>query len=495
MPSAVDGSEHAVSSGDGLKGSGGPGAGWPSLRGLLAPPSLRGLLAVTFRRLIRLYFREIERVGEPPGKHTRGRMVVSNHNNGLIDPILVLTDTACELAPVAKSTLWDIPGLRWLLEGVGAVPIVRRKDAPDKVGAANAEVFDKIADHLSGGGNLLIFPEGTSHSEPRLAPLRSGAARMLEAAAEAAAERGGVVPTFQACALEFDDRTDFRSRCLILWGPVRRLEDITSGNHDEADRIRAITEQMAADLSDLLVEGATPQERLRVARVAELLANEEPDRTLEKWSGIGRQVEAANRALAGGAHGRLDVELVAEVAAKVDAYYAELSRLGLTDEQIAIVGGAPAGSELKALADPLWKQVALAPLAAAGVALYAIPYFVPRLLARRAETDVVSTFKLGAALVVYPVWMGGLVIGSLWLLPSPLSFLAAAVAIASPFAALRWMDVWYQRKSGASAAELADLAALRRKAREAIERAREKLAEAERAAGAPGSVTVLRPLP
>ncbi len=473
MPPAVDGSKHAVSPGDGLS------AGWGGL------PSLRELLAGTFRRLIRLYFREVERVGEPPGRETRGRMVVSNHNNGLIDPILVLTDTQCELAPVAKSTLWDIPGLRWLLDGAGAVPIVRRKDAPDKAGSTNAEVFDKIAEHLSGGGNLLIFPEGTSHSRSQLAPLRSGAARMLEAAAA----RGEVEPTFQACALEFDDRTVFRSRCLILWGPVRRLEDITSGNDDEEDRVRAITEQMAADLSDLLVEGATPEERLRVARVAELLANEEPDRTLEKWSGIGRQVEAANRALGSGA---LDVELVAEVAAKVDAYYAELERLGLTDEQIAIVGGAPRGKEPKALADPLWKQVVLAPLAATGIALYALPYFVPRLVARRADADVISTFKLGAALVVYPVWMGGLVIGSLTLLPSPFSYLAAAVAIASPFAALRWMDVWYQRKPGASDAERADLSALRRKAREAIERARGRLAELSERAPA-GAVTPLKP--
>jgi glycerol-3-phosphate O-acyltransferase / dihydroxyacetone phosphate acyltransferase len=435
---------------------------------LNALPSARGLLVSTFRRLMRLYFREIERVGEPPGPQTRGRVVVSNHTNGLIDPILVITDAACELAPVAKSTLWDIPGLRWLLGQAGAVPIVRRRDTPDKDGAANNEVFDQVADHLAGGGNLLIFPEGTSHSEPQLAPLRSGAARML-ALAET---RGGVAPTFQAAALEFDDRTDFRSRCLILWGPVRRLADIP-GTGEE--RIRNTTELMAGDLAELLIEGATPQERLRVARVAELYANEEPDRTMEKWSGIGRQVEAANRALRG-----LEAELVAEVAARVDAYYAELERLGLTDEQVAIHGGAPRGAPgsggPKAIRDPLWKQLALAPLAMSGFALYALPYFVPRFLARKAEADVVSTFKFGAALVVYPLWMGGLVAGSFLLLPSPWSWLAAAIAVTSPFAALRWLDVWYQRRPDASDAELAALGELRKRARAAIDQARSHLA-------------------
>ena len=422
-------------------------------------PSVRGVLVSAFRRLMRLYFRQVERVGEPPGPRTRGRVIVSNHTNALIDPILVLTDAACEISPVAKSTLWSIPGLRWLLDRAGAVPIVRRQDTPDKDGAANSAVFDTVADHLARGGNILIFPEGTSHSEPRLAPLRTGAARML-LAAEA---RGGVPPTFQAAALEFDARTDFRSRTLVLWGPVRRFADVPG---DGEERIRAATAQMAADLGDLLVEGDTHEERLRVARVAELFANEEPDRTLERWNGIGRQVELAGRALR-----VTDPALVARVAAAVDAYHAELDRLGLTDEEVA-PGAWPREAPPEA---PAWQRAALAPLAAAGFALYFLPYFLPRWLARKADADAVSTFKLGAALIVYPVWMGGLVAGALVLLPPPLSLAAAAVAIASPFAALRWLDAWYQRRGRATADERARCAELRAAARAALDDARRRL--------------------
>jgi glycerol-3-phosphate O-acyltransferase / dihydroxyacetone phosphate acyltransferase len=434
-------------------------------------PDVRGVLVAAFRRLMRLYFREVERVGEPPGPDTRGRVIVSNHTNALIDPILVLTDAACEISPVAKSTLWSVPGLRWLLDRAGAVPIVRRKDTPDKDGAANSAVFDKIAEHLSRGGNILIFPEGTSHSEPHLAPFRTGAARML-AAAEA---RGGVPPTFQAAALEFDARTDFRSRTLVLWGAVRRFADVP-GTGEE--RIRAATAQMAEDLGELLVEGDSHEDRLRVARVAELLANEEPDRTLERWNGIGRQVELANRTLRG-----TDPELLARVAARVDAYYAELERLGLTDDEVAPRAGGARAADPRAApsggpaTESPWLRAALVPLAASGVALYALPYFLPRWLARKADADAVSTFKLGAALIVYPLWMGGLVAGSLVLLPPPLSIAAAAVAIASPFAALRWLDAWYQRggRGGGSRDELAQLARLRIAARTAIDEARSRL--------------------
>ncbi|MBL9019262.1 MAG: hypothetical protein JNL83_34050, partial [Myxococcales bacterium] len=120
-------------------------------------------------------------------------------------------------------------------------------------------------------------------------------------------------------------------------------------------------------------------------------------------------------------------------------------------------------------------RAALAPLAASGFALYALPYFVPRWIARKADPDATSTVKLGAALVVYPLWAAGLVGASFAFLPPPLSFVGAAVALTSPFAALRWLDAIYARRPTPSADELAVLSRLRIAARTAIDDARAKL--------------------
>jgi glycerol-3-phosphate O-acyltransferase / dihydroxyacetone phosphate acyltransferase len=363
----------------------------------------------------------------------------------------VLTDAACEISPIAKSTLWNIPGLAWLLDRAGAVPIVRRKDAPDKDASANEAMFAKIASHLADGGNILIFPEGTSHSEPHLAPLRTGAARMLIAADKAAR----TPPTFQAVALEFDDREQFRSRCLVVWGPVRQLADVTGAGED---RVRAITAQMEADLGELLVEGDTHDDRRLIARIAEMLAHDAGDGSLSAWSTFGRQVELAGRTLR-----EAEPALVARIREHVGAYYAELDRLGRRDHQ-------PARTP-----EPAWKRLALAPLAVSGIALYALPYFIPRMVARSHDADAVSTVKLGAALVVYPVWMAGLVGLSFVVLPPPLSLGAAAVAIASPFVALRWLDDYWERQADATPDQLAQLTRLRIAARTAIDEARSRL--------------------
>ena len=435
-----------------------------------ASSGVRRALVSTFRGIMRLYFRRIERLGQAPGPDTRGRVFVSNHYNALIDPILVITDAACEISPIAKSTLWAIPGLKWLLDRAGAVPIVRRKDAPDKDAAANAAAFERIAAHLSRGGNILIFPEGTSHSEPHLAPLRTGAARML-----AAGEAAGGATTFQAVGLEFDARDDFRSRCLVLWGPIRTFADIAG---DGEERVRAATALMDADLRELLVEGETHDERRLIARVAEMLANDAGDGSLSGWNTIGRQVELASRTLRG-----VDTSIVAQVGGRVAAYYAELERLGIPDARVAAqTGGAPeavTGALAPGPSAGAWvRKVLLAPLAASGFVLYAVPYFIPRLVARKTDADAVSTVKLGVALVVYPVWAMGLV-GAAFLLPPPFSVLAAAVAIASPFAALRWLDAWWQRAPRAPTSdELATLARLRIATRTAIDDARARLADA-----------------
>jgi glycerol-3-phosphate O-acyltransferase / dihydroxyacetone phosphate acyltransferase len=387
----------------------------------------RSGLVWTFRRIIGIYFRAIETAGNTPAADTGGRLFVANHVNALVDPILVLTAAPCPISPVAKSTLWKIPGLRWLLTAADAVPIVRRRDDPTKASGGNEEVFDKIAAWLAGGQNILIFPEGTSHSEPHLIAVKSGAARMIARARES----GGRGLTLQAVALEFDERHVFRSRCLMLYGPVREVDAFV----EEGDAlVAALTERLREDLSELLVEGATWPEKLRIARIAEMLANDTGDRSLVRWNSIGRDVEAALKTLREGGKA---TEASATVGAAVDHYYDLLAREGLDDAQLAL-GDAPRGSLLKAA----W-LVLLLPLAALGIVLYALPYRLPTLAARRvakSEGDEISTYKLGVGILVYPIWVALWITLAVVFLPGWLAAVSATAVVSSPFAALAWLD-------------------------------------------------------
>lgn len=94
------------------------------------------------------------------------------------------------------------------------------------------------------------------------------------------------------------------------------------------------------------------------------------------------------------------------------------------------------------------------------------------MIVRSADLDAVSTYKLAAGLVIYPLWMGGLCVASIALLPGAWKLAGVAVSIASPFAALAWMDAWDARRRPVSAAALSRCSELRAAAMAAITDAR-----------------------
>jgi glycerol-3-phosphate O-acyltransferase/dihydroxyacetone phosphate acyltransferase len=410
----------------------------------------RGAIRFVFQRVVSIYFRDVEIAGAVPRPDTGGRIFAANHVNALVDPILVLTQAPCPISPVAKSTLWKIPGLKWLLDAADAVPIVRKRDDPTKTAKDNDAIFERVGAHLAARGNILIFPEGTSHNEPHLIALRTGAGRMLAHARASGAKD----LTFQAVALEFDEREVFRSRTLLLFGPVRAVDDVVIAR-PEAELAQAITDVIKDDLSELLVEGSTWEERILVVRAAEMFANGDPTlgrgpRSLAQINELGRRIESARRLLHASAP-----ETVAAIEARVAAYWTALEDAGASDalvarfarRTLAAAAGEAVGVEPSVAPSVVaWGalRVLTLPLALLGMLLYWVPYQLPRQVARRlhGDPDVTSTYKLGVGLLVHPLWAAILITLAFVKLPTALATIAAAIVMTSPFAALPWLDRW-----------------------------------------------------
>jgi 1-acyl-sn-glycerol-3-phosphate acyltransferase len=394
--------------------------------------TFRSVLLLLFRRIARIYFREIEVAGEVPSHDVGGRLFAANHVNGLVDPILVLTQAPPIISPVAKSTLWKIPGLKFLLDAVKAVPIVRRRDVPGKSESDNEAVFSRVATHLNTGGNILIFPEGTSHNEPHLLSLRSGAGRML---GRAQAEPNHAELTFQSVALEFDERDVFRSRALVLFGPVRRVADLPG-----QDLAEEITDVLSEDLSELLVEGASWEERVLLIRVAEMFANDTQDVSLENMNRVGRRIEQARKVLAKASP--IDVKAIED---RLRAYGKQLDLEETSDDRVAsVVHGRPFVALEPERAVRAALMIVTLPLAFFAAVVYWLPYQLPRFVTNRlhGDPDTASTYKLGVGLVVYPVWAAIATAVAFWRLPTDYAIVATAALLTSPFAALAWLDRW-----------------------------------------------------
>ncbi|HET9765317.1 MAG TPA: 1-acyl-sn-glycerol-3-phosphate acyltransferase, partial [Thermoanaerobaculia bacterium] len=184
------------------------------------------------RLLLRVFFGRIEVIGAErvDAAGAAPLLYVANHNNGLVDPLLVLGFLPGRPRFLAKDTLWSNPVLRPFLALGRVIPIYRPQDARERAageggaarGSANEESFRRCREVLEAGGAVALFPEGKSHSEPALAELKTGAARILLGLAPAARERVAVVPV----GLLYDAPAIFRSRVLVAVGEPLEAEEL-----------------------------------------------------------------------------------------------------------------------------------------------------------------------------------------------------------------------------------------------------------------------------
>src|SRR5690349_4151648 len=195
------------------------------------------------RLACRLFYR-VDCVNKPPA--SGATLLLPNHPNALLDPAVIWATAERDIRFLAKSTLFD-GALKFIVAGSGAIPVYRKLDQGADV-SKNRETFAAVDAALSAGDAICIFPEGVSHSEGRLMPLRTGAARMA-LAAERAGTRVNLIPV----GLNFERKTTFRSRVTVVYGQPFSCQDLADANA-HPDGVRELTDRIAMRMRRLLIE-------------------------------------------------------------------------------------------------------------------------------------------------------------------------------------------------------------------------------------------------
>jgi glycerol-3-phosphate O-acyltransferase/dihydroxyacetone phosphate acyltransferase len=104
-------------------------------------------------------------------------IVLANHPSTFMDPIVVATSLNRKVFFLAKGSLFKTTIAKWLLPKFNVIPVYRQSDDPALMNK-NKETFNTCFEHLEKGGAILIFPEGTSITERKLRPIKTGAARI-----------------------------------------------------------------------------------------------------------------------------------------------------------------------------------------------------------------------------------------------------------------------------------------------------------------------------
>src|SRR5262249_8558324 len=91
----------------------------------MGPQLIRALV----RALLTIFYRRVDVVGLERVPAAGGLIVAANHQNGLVDPMMLMARLSRTLQPLTKSTLFKHPIVAPFLHLAHAVPIYRRQDA------------------------------------------------------------------------------------------------------------------------------------------------------------------------------------------------------------------------------------------------------------------------------------------------------------------------------------------------------------------------------
>jgi 1-acyl-sn-glycerol-3-phosphate acyltransferase len=368
-------------------------------------------------------------------------LVVANHPNSLIDPLVIFRTAGRPTRPLAKAPLFEQLILGTVLRGLGGLPVYRRQDDPALM-ERNDETFARAVEALHAGDAVQIYPEGRSHSEPGMAPLRTGAARIaLRAEAERDWRLGlRIVPV----GLTYRRKSAFRGHVLATIGePIDLPPWRAQFTADPAEAVRALTDAIARSLRNLTLD-LTEQEHDALIDAAErLYAHERGLATAREREPLGARLPRMRRfgeALAWlreNDPGQLDrlrrsVRRYAQLARRVGAAegdvphrYHTLPTARYVVREALVLG---LGLPLAALGTLLWYPTYLAPR-----------FVLPRV---RPDPEAVATYKLATGFVAVPltlllVGVVGTVLGGAWI--------GAATVIAAfglGLLAVAWHDRW-----------------------------------------------------
>jgi len=363
----------------------------------------RRIIVALLQFALRVYFRRVEVAGLENVPRKSPVIFVLNHPNALVDPAFLLCLAPRRVSFLAKAPLFRTPVLSFFVRALDSLPVYRRQDEGEDV-CRNRETFAAARKLLAKGGTIGICPEGVSHDEPGLRPIKTGAARIaLGAVSTDEVADLKIVPA----GLYYTSKTTFRSSALLYFGRpigVKPVKLELNGNQPTM-AVRELSNRIERALREVILD-AEHQEALQTITRAEKIfssqAGEDEEESLAEELQLQQRFIKAYTVLASRAPDRLR-----KLEVRMSRFEEELKQAGVDPDDLS-----PPTSTLNVfghLATRCLLFLILLVPAMLGTLVHYPAYRLGGYLATRFSRDsedVISTIKLISAMLLFPVtWL------------------------------------------------------------------------------------------
>jgi glycerol-3-phosphate O-acyltransferase / dihydroxyacetone phosphate acyltransferase len=365
------------------------------------------VLSIVIRIALKFFFRKITIHGAENIPRSGSVIVVGNHPNTFMDPILAaLIMLPRQVYFLANGSIFKTWAARMVLNQFNTIPVYRKQDVTEQRDEKNVVAIQKSIDFLGKGGVLLIFPEGNSFNERKLRPIKTGMARIALGTED---QYGPSLPlSILPVGLNYSNPTRFREEVVINIGkpfnakPYREQYDT-----DPAAAVSALTEEVQRNLSSLIIVTGDREEDDLVRKIESIYKKQ---MNMNKTATVD-VVLTQNIIKALQYFREHNPQLVREVKEKIDNYFQTIKDYNVSDYLVE-------KSEVVSLAKRIRYVIYFLlgfPFYVAGLAFNYLPYIIPAKIARWISKDEeykapimmtagIFTFPLYYALMYFLAW-------------------------------------------------------------------------------------------
>ena len=196
---------------------------------------------------VKTFYKKVEISGAEKLSHNKPVILCANHSNALADAVLLQYSSSQLIHPLARSGLFKNPFLNIILSVWKAVPVYRRQDSENGL-VNNDQMFSKVYEMLADKQIIMIFPEGQSHSDPKLRKIKTGISRIILGYKDKYGQFPEVIPV----GLNFTQTTRFRSNVFIKFGDSLEFDENMQADNEV--HIKQLTEIVMKSMRDQVLE-------------------------------------------------------------------------------------------------------------------------------------------------------------------------------------------------------------------------------------------------